>query len=132
MTTRVATCCCGQLKLTCEGEPVRVSVCHCPACQRRTGSVFGAQARFPDAAVRVEGRVQEWVRRVDDGDEVLFRFCPVCGSTVFWRLRSLEGFTTVAVGAFDDPAFPAPTVSVWEARKHAWVALPPSVDERYD
>jgi len=29
-----------------EGEPVRVSVCHCLECQRRTGIAFSVQARF--------------------------------------------------------------------------------------
>ena len=35
MEKRTATCRCGQLQVTCEGEPVRVSVCHCLDCQRR-------------------------------------------------------------------------------------------------
>ena len=48
MTTRDASCSCGQLHLTCEGEPVRISVCHCLACQQRTGSAFGVQARHHD------------------------------------------------------------------------------------
>ncbi|MFN2470768.1 MAG: aldehyde-activating protein, partial [Gaiellaceae bacterium] len=39
MSNRHAACSCGQLRLTVEGEPVRVSICHCLACQRRTGSV---------------------------------------------------------------------------------------------
>ncbi|MCZ6616567.1 MAG: aldehyde-activating protein, partial [Gammaproteobacteria bacterium] len=46
MTTRRAACSCGNLRLTARGDPIRVSVCHCHACQRRTGSVFGVQARF--------------------------------------------------------------------------------------
>ena len=52
MTTRNAACSCGQLQATTSGDPVRISVCHCLACQRRTGSVFGMQARFPRAQVR--------------------------------------------------------------------------------
>ncbi len=47
MVTREAHCSCGQLRLTCEGEPVRISICHCLECQRRTGSVFGTQRAFP-------------------------------------------------------------------------------------
>jgi len=35
-----AACNCGQLRLTCEGQPVRVSMCHCLECQRRTGAVL--------------------------------------------------------------------------------------------
>src|SRR5262245_60383971 len=34
MQIRTATCRCGQLKALCEGEPVRVSVCHCLECQK--------------------------------------------------------------------------------------------------
>ena len=63
MTYR-ASCGCGQLQLACEGEPVRISMCHCLACQRRTGSVFGVQARFPrDQVTVVEGRSAQFSRR---------------------------------------------------------------------
>ena len=37
MTTRHAACSYGQLHLTIEGEPSRISMCHCLECQRRTG-----------------------------------------------------------------------------------------------
>ena len=46
MTTRHAGCSCGQLQLTIEGESARISMCHCLACQRRTGAVFSNQARL--------------------------------------------------------------------------------------
>jgi hypothetical protein len=38
--------------------------------------------------------------------------------------------TTVAipVGAFADPTFPAPTVSVYEERMHSWVHLPAGIE----
>jgi hypothetical protein len=34
----------------------------------------------------------------------------------------------VPVGAFADPAFPPPRISVWESRKHAWVELPAGIE----
>jgi len=46
MTTRRAVCSCGQLHLTIDGEPSRISVCHCLECQRRTGAVISNQARL--------------------------------------------------------------------------------------
>ena len=46
MITRDAACSCGQLRLTIEGEPSRISLCHCFACQRRTGAVISNPARF--------------------------------------------------------------------------------------
>jgi hypothetical protein len=66
---REAACSCGQLRVTVEGEPVRVSMCHCLACQRRTGSAFGIQARWPVEQVQIEGRYREFVRVSDDGEE---------------------------------------------------------------
>ena len=34
----------------------------------------------------------------------------------------------VPVGAFADPNFPAPRVSVWEDRMHLWVGLPDGIE----
>jgi hypothetical protein len=132
MTTRQASCCCGQLRLTCAGEPVRISICHCLDCQRRTGSVFGAQARFRREQVGIEGRASEFVRIADSGNPITFRFCPACGSTVYWTLSALPEVIAVPVGAFADPGFPAPRVSVYERRRHPWIALPDTVVEHLD
>ncbi|HET9104000.1 MAG TPA: GFA family protein [Solirubrobacteraceae bacterium] len=129
--TRTASCSCGQLTVTTEGEPVRVSVCHCGSCQKRTGSVFGAQARFPAAAVTVSGEYREYVRISDEGDSRTFRFCPECGGTVFYSVQDVPDHLSVAVGAFADPDFPAPTVSVWESRRHPWVSVP-TASQRLD
>ena len=120
MTSRVASCSCGQLRLTCEGEPVRISICHCLECQKRTGSVFGAQARFARERVTIEGSATQWTRAGDSGELAAFHFCPVCGSTVYWELAGVPGFVAVAVGAFADPGFPPPRVSVYEERQHSW------------
>jgi hypothetical protein len=120
MSTRVASCSCGQLRLACEGEPVRVSICHCLECQTRTGSVFGTQARFARECVTIEGRATQWTRAGDSGLLATFNFCPVCGSTVCWEAAWAPGFVTVAVGAFADPSFPPPHVSVYEERQHPW------------
>jgi hypothetical protein len=135
--TRRATCTCGQLHLDCTGDPVRVSVCHCLACQQRTGSVFGAQARFHRDQIRAQGQATTYVRVGDGGTPSTFHFCPVCGSTVYWvadagRPPFTADFVAVAVGAFADPLFPPPRTSVYEARRHAWVLLDLADLERWD
>jgi hypothetical protein len=124
MTTRRALCSCGQLSVTAEGEPVRISMCHCLACQRRTGSTYGAQARFLREKVSVEGRTASWVRVGDSGGRITFTFCPVCGSTVSYEIDGMDDVVAIPIGAFADPAFPAPRVSVYEARRHPWVSVP--------
>ena len=127
----VASCSCGALTLTCEGEPIRTSMCHCRDCQRRTGSAFGIQTRFDAAQVTIAGPTSTYQRTGDSGGIATFRFCPTCGSTVCWELDGLPGSLAVAVGAFADPEFPAPTFSVYEDRKHAWVEVPATVSERW-
>ena len=123
MTIRTASCRCGQLRAECAGEPVRISVCHCLACQKRTGSVFAAQARWPDAQVAVSGKSSIWVRTTDSGHKATYRFCPDCGSTVAFVIEGWPGVAAIPVGAFADPTFPAPRFSVNEHRKHAWTTV---------
>jgi len=125
MTTRRAACSCGQLHLTIEGEPARISMCHCLECQRRTGAVISNQARFRPDQVMISGKSTVWNRKADSGSAVTFHFCPICGSTVYWQSESFPGFLVVAIGNFADPDFPAPTIAVWEESRHPWVALPP-------
>lgn len=128
MTDRIASCSCGQLQARVAADPVRVSVCHCLACQRRTGSVFGAQARFPAAAVTVQGNSKVYVRVGDEGTRCSFRFCPECGATVYYTAEGLEGFVAVPVGAFADPSFPGPAISVYDERMHPWVTMPANIE----
>ena len=123
MQSRLATCRCGNLTLRAEGEPLRVSVCHCLDCQRRSGSAFAAQARFPVERVTVEGATREYVRIGAEGRSATFFFCPQCGSTVFYRRDAESGQVAVALGAFADPGFPPPTTSVFGERQHPWVRL---------
>jgi hypothetical protein len=112
-----------------EGEPIRVSICHCLACQRRTGSVFGVQARFAAEQVATEGASREFIRISDDGENrATFHFCPDCGATVFFTLEAMPGNVAVPVGAFADPSFPAPVRSIWEERQHSWLLLPDEIE----
>jgi hypothetical protein len=123
VSERTATCRCGQLVARCTGEPVRVSVCHCLDCQKRSGSSFAAQARWPDDAVHWSGEHRCWSVVGGSGGRATFRFCPECGSTVGFQAERLPGLTAIAVGAFADPSFPPPVYSVYEERKHAWVDI---------
>jgi hypothetical protein len=116
MTQRLASCSCGQLTAQVDGEPVRVSICHCLACQRRTGSVLGTSSKY--------------VRIGDEGSRATFHFCPHCGSNVYYEAEGLEEYITIPVGAFADPNFPAPSVSVYEGRMHRWV-VPPADAEHF-
>lgn len=123
MAPRRATCQCGQLSAVCEGDPVRISVCHCLDCKRRSGSAFAAQARWPTAQVTTSGEAREWSRTGDSGATATFHFCPHCGSTLWYTIDDMPGILAIPIGAFAEPAFPQPEYSVYEDRKHAWVEI---------
>lgn len=122
-TTKVARCRCGELSIECEGEPERVSVCHCLECQRRTGSAFGVSARFRKPLVTVKGIHKTYERIGETGLWARYHFCPECGSTAFYENEDLPRFYAVPVGAFADPDFTAPQRSGFERRKHGWVEI---------
>lgn len=126
--TRKAACSCGQLTAMVSGAPLRISICHCLACQRRSGSVFAAQARFPREQVVLSGASTSFVLVGDEGSRAHFYFCPTCGATVYYLTEGVEDTIAIPIGAFADPSFPTPTVSVYESRMHAWVTPPPGAE----
>ena len=120
---REAACACGQLRAVCRGEPGRISVCHCHDCQRRSGSAFSAQARWPVAAVEITGEAYTFERVGDSGHWGRFRFCPTCGSTIAYQIEAMPGQIAVPLGAFADDTFPPPAFSVYENRQTSWLAV---------
>lgn len=125
MTTRAAQCHCSRLQLRCQGEPAKVSMCHCLDCQRRTGSAFSVAVFYPREQVSLDGgEPLSFERPSASGFPVRFFFCGVCGSNLYWEPARLPHLTGVAIGAFADPDFPPPQQSVWTKDKHAWFDLP--------
>jgi hypothetical protein len=76
-----------------------------------------------DEGVRTHGR-----QRIPN--QVLFLFCPNCGSTIFAEGDRTPEFCAVPAGCFAGLNLPAPTVSVWEESMHSWLAVA-SVSEHH-
>jgi len=110
------------------GDPTVVNIRHCAERQRRTGSPLSANAYFSRAGVRLEGEHRVYSRHTAGGRQFHNHFCTNCGSTLCWTLDIRPDEYGVAVGAFNDPGFPVPTVSVWESSRYDWVALPPGIE----
>lgn len=123
-----AQCACGALKLTFSKPSELTALCHCLACQRRTGAPFSANAFYAIDDVKISGISKEYIRTGDSGRKVRMHFCPTCGSTVFWRPDASPSRVGVAVGSFADPSFAPPVLSVFEQSKHAWVQLDETVE----
>ncbi|WP_010411489.1 GFA family protein [Citromicrobium sp. JLT1363] len=78
-----ARCQCGQLRAEIPEDVARLGarvMCHCKACQRRTGSPFGLMVYFPREDVILSGESTEYTRIADSGNELTHGFCPTCGT----------------------------------------------------
>ena len=108
---------------------MRVSVCHCLNCKKRSGSAFAVQARWPSEQAHIEGRLRSYKQLADSGNWGTFHFCPDCGSDVYYTNDGpsvdarFADLVAIPLGAFDDPYFLQPRFSVWEERKHDWVEI---------
>ena len=137
MSTRRAACSCGQLALTIEGEPVRISMCHCLECQRRTGAVISNQARFRRDQIAFAGQASDWTRTAESGNAVTFHFCPTCGSTVYWGARAFPATSPSPSAISPIPASPLrpslcgrrPATPGWRCHPTRRPGAPPSRDE---
>ncbi len=130
---RSAKCQCGAVRITCEGAPIRISVCHCLACKQRSGSAFAVQARWPSLAVTLKGDTREFVRIADSGTKVFQYFCPACGTGTHYQNEGARDVVAIPVGLFTDKDFPPPRFSVFESRKCDWVdILGDEIEHRHD
>ena len=127
--THRATCQCGQLRVTTVGDPDIVMACSCLACQRRTGSPFGVGAYFRREVATTEGEPRIHSRVADSGLDVCIRFCPECGTSVYWTAQLRPEHVGVAVGCFGEPGFALPVRVVWSETKHPWIRFPEGVPE---
>jgi hypothetical protein len=46
----------------------------------------------------------------------------------YYTLSTAPDAVAVPIGAFADPTFPPPTVSIYESRKHPWLAVPAAME----
>ena len=122
MTIREARCACGALSARAAGDPVRISICHCLECKRRTGSAFGWNATYPADQVRIAGPYETYERGSDDGFWVRHHFCGRCGVGVWYEIERRPFMISIPAGAFADPDhFPPPGVEVYEERACPWL-----------
>jgi hypothetical protein len=126
-------CACGAVRYRVKNSPFRTSVCHCKACQRRTGSAFGVGIYFRDEDFELlRGELKPYSFRSDESGRWLrMEFCTHCGTTVTWTAEVFPGGRGVAGGTFDDTRWLKIDRHVWTRSAHHWMAFPADV-ERFE
>ena len=101
-------CLCGEVRYQTEGNPQRVSVCHCRYCQLRTGSALGVSVYFDSQAVRIirgQHQLKVHTHQTESGNHIEFQFCKECGTTILWKAELFSEMSGVGGGTFDPPTF---------------------------
>jgi hypothetical protein len=128
-------CVCGAARFKAIGEPLRVTICHCTWCQRRTGTAFGTEVVFADNQVVLAGDETGRYRHVSDesGRWLDVEFCRHCGSNLGFTPEAAPGIRTLPAGAFDDPTWIDAERyrirHVYLRSRRAWSDLSPLVEQ---
>jgi hypothetical protein len=123
MASIIGGCLCGAVRYQGEAEPAFVGICHCHNCQRATGSAFAPVVGIPLAALQVEGEVKTFRDQGDSGKALLRRFCPECGSSLFYEAEGMPGLVMVLTGTLDDASWVKPAVQIFCDSAQPWVEL---------
>lgn len=131
---RTGGCVCGAVRFRATGEPLRVTICHCTWCQRRTGTAFGTEVVFDSAQVEITGREIARYRHVSDesGRWLDIEFCSRCGSNLGFTLEAAPGLRALPAGTFDDPSWIDPSRvkfrHVYVRSRRKWPDVSPLVE----
>lgn len=68
----------------------------------------------------------------ESGNNLTYRFCPTCGSTIAYKIDAWPDVVAVPLGAFARHEFPDPTYSIYESRKQSWVTVSGSATIHHD
>lgn len=107
-------CLCGDVRLTAQGPPYRVGLCHCLDCRKHHGALFYASAVYHEDTVTIAGETRDYAGR---------HFCPRCGSSVFARS---DDEIEVHLGALDAANQLVPTYESWVVRRESWLPAFPN------
>jgi len=105
MAVHEGGCLCGAVRFETEGEPLRVTICHCRFCQRATGSAYMVEPIFAREKVRIsKGSPTVYsLRSSGSGKLVHVHFCATCGTKLYLTFERFADSCGVYAGTFDDP-----------------------------
>ena len=89
-------CLCGKVRYTAEDVDPELHVCHCGMCRK-----WGGGPAFAATTGKVEFDGEENIGVYVSSAWAERGFCKLCGSNLFYRLKSGDYF--MSMGTFDDP-----------------------------
>lgn len=116
-------CLCGKIRFESEFQPSMTAVCHCPDCQKQTGTSFSIVVAMPLEELRLEGELSIYSTSGDSGAKVHRHFCNSCGSPIYSLPDAMPGMIFLKAGTLDDTGWLAPNFEMFCDTAQPWVAL---------
>ncbi|WP_084659754.1 GFA family protein [Vibrio sonorensis] len=116
----IASCLCGAVSLTIEGEVRHVMHCHCSMCRKAHGSAFASYGLVEKDKVRVEG--EEYIQSFQSSKNTVRTFCRLCGSNIEWKDKSEfnEKYRSFSLGLLDSEFTPSSEEHIFESSTPNW------------
>lgn len=116
-----ASCLCGAVQFTINGDLKAPRYCHCRNCAKFAGTSPATWAMAEMAAIRLstpEGDISQF-----DSGKGLRCFCAQCGAPVWFRSLDFPDIVAIPLGVIDDGDVPAPEMHIWVQSKPDWCAI---------
>lgn len=113
-------CLCGKVRYRSESDPLATVHCYCSDCRRIGGTGHATHTVVPEDAFHLTGRLSEYERTADSGNQINRRFCTHCGSAIFHTREGLEGKVVIRTSSLDDPEIARPDRSIYVGSAISW------------
>jgi hypothetical protein len=100
-------CLCGATRYRTEGEPIRVTICHCRFCQRATGAAFMVEPIFRPQNVSVTRGAPSIYTHISTGSgkRLHIHSCSTCATKLHVTFERFPDTCGIYSGTFDDPTW---------------------------
>lgn len=125
------SCLCGQVTYSSSAEePAMMVVCHCPDCQKQSGTAYSTNVLVPTSSISFEGDSRaQYVVNGDSGQPVTRNFCNNCGSPLTTEMPAFDHLAAVKAGTLADSSWVKPTVQIWCDSSQPWRQLDETLDK---
>ncbi|MEP3276875.1 MAG: GFA family protein [Stappiaceae bacterium] len=124
MSKITGSCLCGSVKYSTDADPAMIAVCHCPDCQKQTGTAFSVNVLVPNDQIEMSGNsLTQYVVKGASGEEVTRNFCNKCGSPLSTYMPAFSHLAALKAGTMDDNSWVEPGIQIWCENAQDWGVL---------
>jgi len=99
VSSKIAQCLCGGIKIKVKGKLGKVINCHCSQCRKTHGN-YAAYTCCPEENVTfISKKTLKWYQSSNIAKR---GFCSICGASIFYKLLKSENIS-IAAGMFSNP-----------------------------